>query len=697
MRGRWFARGVPAWAWPLLAVPVVAMAGAWTYRAIADVVESQLVASLRANAAAGASSLGLWLDAQADAAEIMAADPRVLDAINAQIEVARRTAGDPAALRASPDLRALRDLLGPVVNRHGEAGFFVLDGGGLIVARLVDERIGDRVSLAVADGASRALAGTRVFLPPTTEQRFSKEPMAFILVPVKDAGGSVRAVLAVRIPGGRVATALAASPLGDSGDTYVVDTHGRMVSNSRFASEVVQLGLLPGSRDTTAALEVRDPGAALVPGMELPSPPGTWPLTWAAAEVVAGRTGVHVGGYRDFRGVEVVGAWHRLPAWDVGVVTELRLEEAYAPLRVVRRAFLGLGAALLVAAAVMAAASRRMYRLQKDAARAQRLGQYTLEEKIGQGGMGAVYRARHALLRRPTAVKLVRQGLEDPLMYARFEREVQLTSQLTHPNTIAIYDYGRTDEGVFYYAMEYLPGLPLETVIREDGAQDPARVVHLVEQICGSLAEAHREGIVHRDVKPANVMLCERGGTCDIVKMLDFGLVKDTGSGDASLTETSHVVGTPQYMSPEAARAAHLVDARSDVYAVGAIAYALLTGTPVFAGSSGVDVISQHLHSVPESPSVRLGRTVDADLETLVLACLAKNPDDRPADAGELLSRLENWPGKPWAQAQARAWWQTRGAVLLEARQAEAARVSRESARLDVDVAGRVKSGSRSD
>jgi serine/threonine protein kinase len=410
--------------------------------------------------------------------------------------------------------------------------------------------------------------------------------------------------------------------------------------------------------------------------------------------VTAGRSGANVDGYRDYRGEPVVGAWRWLPQWGIGVVTEIGRDEAFSTLRVVRRAFGGLAVGLLLAAGAIGLASRRIYRLQKDVARAQRLGQYTLEEKIGEGGMGAVYRARHAFLRRPTAVKLIRSGFATPALLARFEREVQLTSQLTHPNTIAIYDYGRTDEGVFYYAMEYLPGIPLDVVIREDGPQDAVRCVHLLRQVCASLAEAHRAGLVHRDVKPANVMVCERGGLYDVVKVLDFGLVKDVAADDSGVTATSHVVGTPQYISPEAVQSAALVDARSDVYAVGGVGYALLTGGPVFTGKSGVEVIGHHLHSDPVRPSERLGRPVDVPLEELILACLAKRREERPADAGVVLRRLEAWPGAPWTQDQAREWWLSRGAPILEARRAAAASVS-QLPELEIDVQSRVRSESR--
>jgi eukaryotic-like serine/threonine-protein kinase len=225
---------------------------------------------------------------------------------------------------------------------------------------------------------------------------------------------------------------------------------------------------------------------------------------------------------------------------------------------------------------------------------------------------------------------------------ARFEREVQLTSALSHPNTVAVFDYGRTPEGIFYYAMEYLEGMNLNELVKRFGPLPEARVVYLLRQACGALAEAHAAGLVHRDIKPANIFLTNRGGLHDFVKVLDFGLVKDLDAAEtANLTNPHAITGTPLYASPEMVAQADRVDARTDVYAVGAVVYYLLTGTPVFTGTSVVEICMMHVKATPEPPSARRGRPVSPDLERLLLRCLAKSPSDRPADAACLLGELE--------------------------------------------------------
>ena len=271
--------------------------------------------------------------------------------------------------------------------------------------------------------------------------------------------------------------------------------------------------------------------------------------------------------------------------------------------------------------------------------------------------MGEVYRARHGMMRRPSALKLLRAAHASESDLARFEREVQLTARLTHPNTVSIFDYGRSVDGVFYYAMEYLEGTDLASLVHEHGAQPLGRVAHILRQVCSALAEAHRYGLIHRDIKPANIILTHQGGEADFVKVVDFGLVKDLGS-DVQVTLAGGLSGTPAYLAPECITDPELVDARADLYALGATAYFLITGSDVFSGETVVAVLSQHMHAEPEPPSVRLCEPIDARFEALVLQCLAKKPSERPQTALEIRERLTALlPHESWSDEMAADWW----------------------------------------
>jgi CHASE1-domain containing sensor protein len=306
-------------------------------------------------------------------------------------------------------------------------------------------------------------------------------------------------------------------------------------------------------------------------------------------------------------------------------------------------------------------------RLRRKLAESIHLGQYTLEEKIGEGGMGVVYRATHAMLRRPAAIKLLLKKTASESELARFEREVQLTSRLAHPNTISIFDYGRTADGVFYYVMEFLEGMDLERLIREHGPLEPGRAIHIMAQVCGALGEAHLMGLIHRDIKPANIVLTERRDEPDVVKVVDFGLVKTLDPHDrtVAISRADSITGTPLFLAPEAIKAPDTVDGRADLYAVGAVAYFVLTGEYVFEGGTVVEVLSKHLAEAPVPPSGRLGREVPPDLEQIVLACLAKDRDARPATAAALRAALLACRDAGNYDVDAiRRWWQEQGAAL---------------------------------
>ena len=279
--------------------------------------------------------------------------------------------------------------------------------------------------------------------------------------------------------------------------------------------------------------------------------------------------------------------------------------------------------------------------------------------------MGVVYRASHAMLRRPTAIKLLPADKAGERSIARFEREVQLTAALTHPNTITVFDFGRTPEGVFYYAMELLDGAALDVLVELDGAQPPERALHVLDGVAGALVEAHEIGLIHRDVKPANIILCKQGGLFDVPKVVDFGLVKDLSGGDVSLTADSTLAGTPLYMSPEAITGVGAVDARGDLYALGAVGYFMVTGTHVFPGRSAIEVCGHHLHTKPEPPSARLGGAVPPDLEKLILDCLEKDPGRRPQTAAALQQRVRECRAYgAWDHQRARDWWRDHGEKL---------------------------------
>ena len=321
-------------------------------------------------------------------------------------------------------------------------------------------------------------------------------------------------------------------------------------------------------------------------------------------------------------------------------------------------AFVGAMLVLSAVAVVLATTgSRIIYGLRRQVSEAMQLGQYTLGRRIGEGGMGAVYHAHHALLRRPTAIKLLlpdRVGAEN---LDRFEREVQHMSQLTHANTVAVFDYGRSPDGVLYYAMEYLAGIDLEHLVRVHGPQPAGRVVQILAQVCGALQEAHDAGLIHRDIKPANVILCERGGVPDVAKVVDFGLVKEI-TRDASEGEqpTQTILGTPAYIAPEAVTDPARIGPASDLYSLGAVGYFLLTGRRVFEGKTAADLCIQHVRQTPR-PIAEL-TTVPPELDAIIMKCLSKQPADRHASASALADALEAIATpRDWDRDEARLWW----------------------------------------
>jgi eukaryotic-like serine/threonine-protein kinase len=315
--------------------------------------------------------------------------------------------------------------------------------------------------------------------------------------------------------------------------------------------------------------------------------------------------------------------------------------------------FLGTGAAVAVCASFLLSGLRAQLR------EAGKFGQYKLIRKLGAGGMGEVYLAEHAMLKRPCALKLIKPSAgADRLTLARFEREVQSSARLAHHNTIEIYDYGHAEDGTFYYVMEYLQGMSLADMVKAYGPLPPGRVIYLFQQVCAGLAEAHALGLVHRDLKPANLFIAVHGGETDVAKVLDFGLVKPTMDPDAEqLTVDMVVSGTPMFMAPEQAMADRSLDTRADIYALGAMMYSAITGQAPFGGANAYEVMVAHTRDAVVAPSkVRPG--VPADLEAVVLRCLAKKPTERFPTAKVLAEALAACASaRDWGPNRADAWW----------------------------------------
>ena len=321
---------------------------------------------------------------------------------------------------------------------------------------------------------------------------------------------------------------------------------------------------------------------------------------------------------------------------------------------------------LPLVAAVLAVVGTHVINSSREAAyNARRFGQYRLREKLGAGGMGEVYRAEHRLLKRPCVIKLIKSDIRaNPVAVARFEREVQAMAKLTHWNTVEIFDFGHTDDGVFYYVMEYLPGKSLDELVRQHGPLPPERAVHFLRQTCGALHEAHQLGLIHRDLKPANLFAAQLGGLHDVAKLLDFGLVRQLlseHSQSPTVTPEGNFGGSPPFMPPEQFAAYDEVDERADIYALGCVAYFLLTGAPPFDGRNPVEVMLRHTSS-PVAPPSAIAPAIPADLESILLRCLQKNPADRFQDVVSLEQALAacECAGR-WTEARAKGWWETFG------------------------------------
>jgi len=606
---------VPAWATVVLVVAAALLAlGYWTYRQVETSLRGMRADTMKSLLDSEVNALRVWIAEERADAERIARDPRVREAI---VQLAR-------APRCAPASRAqLEAAVRPLLRDVGDATFNVVDREG----RLAATRFPDYCGLALHPEFRARLApvfeGEARFVRPFRDEARvagaprvrAGPPLAWVVAPVRDAEGSVVAALGIAQPVNAVfASILHAARTGESGDTYAFDENGAILSAERF-----------GERS---------------------------PFNEKAEGVV-------LDAYRSLRGTEVVGASRWLPDYGMGVAIEIGADEAYAPLRYLNIAFGVVFGALVIAVFAATATTISVIRLRREIGAGRRAGAYVLERLIGEGGMATVYRARHDLLRRPAAVKLLKPARATDEMIARFEREVQMASSLAHPNTVEIFDFGRTRDGLFYYAMEYLDGFTVSEVLAHQNPIPVPRAIHILRQVCAGLAEAHAKGVVHRDIKPENIMVCRYGGVYDHVKILDFGLVKHvTEKHSRDLTRGLRILGTPLYMAPERLRNPGDADARVDIYALGAVAFLMLTGKKLFESADDLALTSKILNDEAPRPSAAAPQPIPVELDLLVLSCVEKRREDRPQRVADLVEALEALALEHrWTQREAELWW----------------------------------------
>jgi hypothetical protein len=690
----------PIWMLPLVIAGLVALFGWWGNHELRQTIEQQLQAQLTSTLNANVTALEIWTTNQTRLATALVSEPEVRDRA---IRILDRSELEPNAAgnaTNAADAELLIRYLRPRLNQLGYETAQLVNTNFTIVAGSMRFRPGPALQVSEAHtnkfaelfssggpviitpfkpellvqrrafgffgnrGTNAFRRGSRFIQANATGGRRGNTSLMQVAAPLAE-DGIVRGALALIInPDQEFTRILSVARSGESGETYAFDQTGLLISRSRFDDQLKTLGLLDTTNASSALnLRLRDPGGDLTKGYKTENTnSATESLTRFVVDAIDGDDGVDVVPSRDYRGVPVIGAWRWLPQLGIGVVTQVDATEAYQSLRVLQFIFIALFLLLVLCAVVLFVFSyanlawRR--RLGEAELKLKQLGQYTLGEKIGEGGMGVVYRAHHALMRRDTAVKLLLPDRADAAAIQRFEREVCLTCQLTHPNTIQVYDYGRTPDGIFYYAMELLAGLNLHDLISRFGPQPEGRVVQILTQVCESLAEAHALGLVHRDIKPSNIFLCDRGGVLDWVKVLDFGLVREFRNPSDARNEDQEFAGTPSFMPPEAIKNSAANDPRSDLYAVGAIGYFLLTGKCVFEDEDILKLQKEQLAAAPVPPSQRTTNKISTELEQAILRCLERDPEQRPQSALELRDLFLASPHATDYTPEARAaWW----------------------------------------
>ncbi len=543
----------------------------------------------------------------------------------------------------------------------------------------VDSIIGTRIGKDVYNAYLKGMRRT-VFVKPLSAQETiykfpdstNREVVCFFLSPVFDDDGELLGVLYNNYKANEeFSKILSRVHFGKEGETYAFDSYGRMLSSGRFVDQIREIPFFGLSSDDETIYNVilKDPGGDLTSGYEPDLNPAQLPFVEPLKEL-SGIRGAKKNAtdsiiyslsnksYRSYLGKNVISRWMWWEKYKFGIITEVSTKEALGPLKYFDYAFLVFFLIFLVLSYYVYDSSLKIFRFGRKIAAFKKLGQYHLLEKIGEGGFGEVYRAEHELLKTPVAIKLLKKQFNGTDILTRFEKEVTATASLVNPNTIKVFDFGTSDEGQFYYVMEYLKGIPLDKLVLMEKSIEVPRGIHILLNICYSLQEAHSKGLLHRDIKPGNIMVCNMGGAYDVVKVLDFGLVKRVDATRTEQTQMNRIGGTPMFMAPERLRDPFNADQRVDIYSLGAL------GIYMFSGKYILELVSQKMLTGEQTlqgefkSQIIDDKDIPDSLRQVLLDCLNFVPDKRPENIDVVIDLLEALSTQyPWTRKDAENWW----------------------------------------
>ena len=661
------------WLW-LAAILPTAIVGWWTYSMVTQSLRTAVENELAGVADSVAIAADQLLTDQAQLVESWTRQPVIRQSVAELLDISKQEDAI-AKLKSAPQSEQIRNQLQELSNEP-EIKFVVWDRSGMIIASWLEDGadIGSSVSPSGAANLNRAMRGESVLFGPeilkSDTEGFVPETSAPVMAEILPVRGENDKVIAAMLIRGfhmfRDFDALFRHASDAGGlDVYAINRHGEMLSNSPRATELAEQFVLEVEPDRIAAnFRVSDPQVRLTSSERSSLSRMAQPLTYSAAGATTGLNDSRILAYNNYAGIPVVGAWRWKPNWDIGIIVERDYSSAFATARIVRYGFIALSVLLSITALVAAAQIARRTTMAQMASHP--LSRYEVLDELGSGGMGIVYRARHKQLGRDTALKVLRGDRQNRDDRLRFDREAKLAASLSNPHTVTIYDYGRSDEDEAFCVMEFLKGITLYDVVSRSGHQDYGRVLFVLRQICESLGEAHALGLVHRDIKPQNIMISLDASVGDWAVVFDFGLAKPLRP-DANAYQTAETIwaGTPMYMAPERYREPNKMDPRSDIYSVGCIAYFLLSARPPFIECDPESLFALVLTEQPISISIHRDETVPQDIVDMVNRCMAKQVDDRFASANELGEHLDQLREKyPWSARDAQRWWKIHGEEL---------------------------------